>query len=298
MLADIVSFTASDGLLLYGALYEPKAASKNAILYLHGLGGAFYGASVDKLAKSAISLGIAVFSIQQRGSYVIESFEYKGGGRKELLAGSAVERFEDSIKDIRGALEFLKSRGYTNVILAGKSTGCQKAVYYVYKSKDRSVKGIILLSPVDDYNYDLKNYGGIKEMEKRIKVAKRLSKASKGALMPSKIMSPGQRIISAERFLSTSDPARAEGRIFNYSLPKLREFSLIKVPVLVAFGSKDEYLVIPPSKALEILRANAGGSFSSFVVKGAGHSLFAGSYFPSNRICSWALSVFSSKEKK
>ena len=288
MLADIVSFTASDNLILYGALYPSKSKSKNAILYLHGLGGAFYGATVESLARYANPKGISVFSIQQRGSYIIESFSYKGSS-KTLTAGSAMEKFEDSEKDISGAIRFLKSMGYASIILAGKSTGCQKAIYYMHKSHDKSVKGVALLSPVDDRNFDIKNHGGIKRFEAHLRLAQKLARKDPEAMMPKDIMPPGQEIISASRFISTAARSMAEGRLLDYSLSRLKEFSEINVPVLAIFGSMDELMVMPVQKAIDILRRNCSSTFSSHIVQGAGHSLFTQNGFPSKTVVLWAL---------
>ena len=290
MLADIVSFTASDGLVLYGALYEPRAKSSSALLYVSGLGGSFYGSTSEALAKASLKEGIALFSMQHRGSYIIESFNYSVG-RKELIAGSAMERFEDSEKDIRGAITFLKSRGYRRIILVGKSTGCQKSVYYLSRNYDRCVKGLILLSPVDDRNFDLRNYRSKKTFDSRVALAKRIAKRNPNALMPPEKMSSDQGIISASRFLSTSDSSRPEGNIFDYKSEKLSELSKVKVPTLAVFGSDDEYMVIPPAEAAKMLERNSSSKLSYFIVEGAGHSLFKANRFPSGRLIRWSLSV-------
>ena len=290
MLADIVSFTASDGLVLYGALYEPQAKSSFALLYVSGLGGSFYGRTQEALAKASLKEGIALFSMQHRGSYIVESFNYSSG-KKEMIAGSAMERFEDSEKDIRGAIAFLRSRGYKRIVLVGKSTGCQKSVYYLSRNRDRSVKGLVLLSPVDDRNFDLRNYRSKKAFGSRVALAKRIAKRDPNALMPPKKMSSDQRIISASRFLSTSDKSRPEGNIFDYESGKLAQFSRIRVPVLAIFGSDDEYMVIPPAEAVKVLERDSSSKLSHFIISGAGHSLFKGGSFPSKRIIGWVLAA-------
>ena len=290
MLADIVSFKASDGLVLYGALYEPQAKKGSALLYVSGLGGSFYGSTAEELAKASIKEGVALFSMQHRGSYIIESFDYSTG-RKELIAGSAMERFEDSEKDIRGAVKFLESRGYRRIILVGKSTGCQKAVYYLSRNKGSNVKGLILLSPVDDRNFDLRNYRSKKTFDARVALAKRIARRNPNALMPPGKMSYDQRIISASRFLSTSDSSNPEGNIFDYKSAKLAEFSKVKVPVLAIFGSEDKYMVISPIAAIRVLERDSASKFSYLVIKGAGHSLFKNNRFPSREVIRWALAA-------
>ena len=290
MLADIVSFKASDGLVLYGALYEPQAKKGSALLYVSGLGGSFYGSTAEELAKASVKEGIALFSMQHRGSYIIESFGYATGS-KELIAGSAMERFEDSEKDIRGAIMFLESRGYRHIILVGKSTGCQKAVYYLSRNRDSRVRGLVLLSPVDDRNFDLRNYRSKTVFAARVALAKRIARKNPNALMPPGKMSYDQRIISASRFLSTSDKSRPEGNIFDYKSGKLVEFSKIKAPVLAIFGSADEYMVIKPIEAIRVLMRDSSSQFSYLMVNGAGHSLFRNNRFPSGKIIRWALAT-------
>ena len=161
MKVKIVYFDAKDKISLAAALFTPKRSSGKAILYLHGLGGNFYTHTAMSIAKSACNEGIALLSIQQRGSYIAEELSFGETG-KRILAGAAFEKFEHSAHDIYGALLFLKKMGFKEVIIIGKSTGCQKAIYFLYKNRKKRItkiiKGLILLSPVDDRSYDIWNY--------------------------------------------------------------------------------------------------------------------------------------------
>ena len=291
MLADIVRFTALDGLILYGALCEPKARPDQAILYVSGLGGSFYGSTIEALAKASLKSGIALFSMQHRGSFDIESFDY-ANKKKELIAGAAMERFEDSENDIRGAILFLKSRGYKRIILMGKSTGCQKVTYYLSRNNDRCIKGLALLSPVDDRSFSIRNCGGKRAFAARVALARRLARSNPDALMPQGKTLHNQRILSVSRFLSTADRSMPEGNIFDYTSKRLAEFSKVHIPVLAVFGSEDEYMVMPPAEAVKVLERDSASKFSNIIIKGAGHSLFMDGRFPSGKIVAWSLGVF------
>ncbi|MEM3201342.1 MAG: DUF1749 domain-containing protein [Candidatus Micrarchaeaceae archaeon] len=286
MKVKIVYFDAKDKISLAAALFAPKRSSGKAILYLHGLGGNFYTPTAMSIAKSACNEGIALLSIQQRGSYIAEEFSFGETG-KRILAGAAFEKFEDSAHDIYGALSFLKKMGFKEVIIIGKSTGCQKAIYFLYKNRKKRItkiiKGLILLSPVDDRSYDIWNYKRHKkDFYRSLRIAKVLKRKDPYAIMPKEIMPKGQWPISASRFLSTADEKSIEGRILDYK-GSMREFKSINIPIAAIFGTKDEYMVIPIRKAAERLKENRN-LVSVTLIKGAGHSLYTGNRFPSKMV--------------
>lgn len=65
------------------------------------------------------------------------------------LIGGSLERFQDSLFDIQGTIDYVKKLGYKNIILEGHSYGCNKVLYYYNKIEDNSIKKIVLLAPCD-----------------------------------------------------------------------------------------------------------------------------------------------------
>lgn len=273
MLCEIVKFKASDGLILHGAIYLPKTKSHRAVLHIHGLGGSFFGSTaIEELASEYTANGIAFFVIELRGSYVVEEFTRIAGKKTDdVMAGSALEVFEDSRNDILGGISYLLKLGYKDIFLEGHSTGCQKSIYFMSKYKGRHIKLLVLLSPVDDYNFDLKVH---KEQlfKKNVRIAKRIAaRGEKNALMPAYSMPEGQKFIGAKRFLSTANPKNPESMLLNFSLDKLKYLSKVKVPTLAVFGNKDQFMVLPVELALEKMARDAGCSLSTAIIKGADH---------------------------
>ncbi len=271
----ITQFYSADGVKLNAFMNRPRSvrAYKDlAVLHVHGLTGNFFGSTgIMEISKRLASSGITFMSIETRGSYIVEVFN-KGRGKhsSEQARGSAFERFEESVYDIDGAVSFLRRAGFRRIVLSGHSSGCQKIAYYAYKKKCRRISGIILMSPVDDYNYDSsyfgKNHSEIVRMAKRIK-----ARGGYDALMPKKFANDTQ-FISAGRFLSTNDLSNPEARIFNYN-GRLEEFSRITCPVLAIFGTRGHYEKMDVRKCLKRLSdVSSSARISTMTIKGANHN--------------------------
>ena len=270
---DILGFDAGDGLMLYAMLSSPDNKATKAILHIHGLGGSFYGSnSIPEISSEAKRAKIGFMSILTRGSYIVESFRYRSKS-KELLAGSALERFEDSVYDIDGAIGLLRRMGFKKIFLEGHSTGCQKILYYMNSKKaknSKAVAAIALISPVDDYSYDLSVMG----KEGFSKLA-RIARRAKGKKLLISTQGTGHidQFIGPERFLSTANLANPEAKALYYG-GKLGYVGGIKKPMLVAFGDNDEFMKkLSSRKAVEALsRAYSGERLESVILKDTGHT--------------------------
>lgn len=271
---DILGFDASDGLMLYSMLVKPKARTKKAILHIHGLGGSFYGSnSIPEISAEAKRKGIAFMSTLTRGSYVIEEFDYRSKD-KELLAGSALERFEDCVYDIDGAIGLLQDMGFKKIFLEGHSTGCQKILYYMNSKKaknKRVVEAVGFIGPIDDHNYDLYEMGE-KKYEKLVRIAKRAK--GKTLFLPTETTGYTEKLIGTERFLSTADLKKPEARALYYD-GELDYVARLKKPMFVAFGENDELMKkISARKAATMLsKAYTGKRFESIILKDTGHTI-------------------------
>ena len=253
MNGEIIKFRATDNVDLEGMLCLPKKSqraklvgtpaeqgvrhekTKTVFVYLHGMGGFFWDPVATNLYSVVTRAGLGFFPFNNRGSCTIRRFNrWVGKKRKKVFAGTSLERFEDCIKDIDGALRILRKKGFRKFILCGHSTGCQKIAYYQSCRNNRAVKGFILLAPADDMNIQKKLLG--KRFYVSVRLAKRLVKHGSGAtIMPSQY---APTMFNAQRYCALFKPNSVEGNLFNYdtSLPVLRKIS---VPVLAVFG-RDE----------------------------------------------------------
>ena len=67
-------------------------------------------------------------------------------GNLTKFGGATYETFEDSAKDLDGALEYLSARGYKRFILVGHSLGCVKSLLYQGNRQRADVIGVISCS--------------------------------------------------------------------------------------------------------------------------------------------------------
>ncbi|MBI1974050.1 DUF1749 domain-containing protein [Candidatus Micrarchaeota archaeon] len=267
---ELVWFTATDGVELAGFLSRPPRA-KGIVIHVHGLTGNFYGYRariVGGLASELNRRGIALLSIATRGSYVVSRvWKTARVRRKMLYAGGGLERFEECVRDIEGAIRFARRLGFRKVWLSGHSTGCQKIVYYQARKRNRLVRGLVLLAPGDDLNVWRKELG--RKFGATVALARKIARNTPGALMPFGMVNG--YVCSARRFLSLTDARSVEGNIFNYELPRLRVLARVRVPVLVVWGSEEEFALRPLREYDELIAKSVRAPLSVAIVKGANH---------------------------
>jgi alpha-beta hydrolase superfamily lysophospholipase len=252
-----------DGFWLDGLIAEPRRRRRAALIWVHGLGSVFSSAQALTLELSTRlnAAGIGYFKFNNRGHGVV-------AGRGKQLAGAAFERFEKSVEDIRAMITFARTRGYRRIILAGHSTGANKVLYYTARSRDRRVRGLILLGPVSDVAAEAKRLGA-RMLRRRVAAAQRIARRDPRALVPR-----AWGFWSAQRYISLYRPGEVED-VFPYYRPGARWTALrsVRLPVAAIVGSRDEYLDRRPQELIEALRRNAvrARSFTGIVVPGTRH---------------------------
>ena len=256
----LIKFTATDGIKLEGMLLGNSR--KCCIIFVHGMNGNFYKSEIP----FSISLGskFSVFSINTRGHDILTTCKTTNGKRR-ILAGTGAEIFEDCIKDIKGAVDFLESIGFKNIILSGHSTGCQKIVHYMHKKRDKRILGIILFAPADDYSVNKMQLGkGFKDFSSELNKFK----------IKKELDTPLNKygFFTLRRMFSAYSLESKEANIFYYD-GELYEFSKLKVPILALFGNKEEYKDRNVKEYMKILKNKTSSEyFKGVVIKGATHS--------------------------
>ncbi len=257
---DIVQFKTSDGLVLEGFLVR-REKTKPCVIYVHEWGGNFYREPAAGMVRELSRRKISALSINTRGHDKVAFItRIVGKKRTRLVGGVELEKFEETVLDIDGAIKYLKQLGFRKFVLCGHSTGCQKVTYYQFRKINSDVIGLVLMSPSDDYNIWKHMLG--RNFDKTVKMAKKLVEEGDGYQFN---FVHGE---TPQRFLSVADTENIEARLFNYN-GKLKEFSKIRTPVLVLFGSKEKPSREPYLKLLES-RSNSN-FFESHVIKGVGH---------------------------
>ncbi len=137
----LLRFRAEDGFLISALLVTKKYEKKEEIvevpilLQIHGLLGHFLARGTPRLLPHALlDHGFHSMSINTRLAY----------------AGQMTSRgiFDDTIKDIDAAVQFLTREGFRNIFILGYSLGASMVVHWAAHRERRDVKGLILEGPL------------------------------------------------------------------------------------------------------------------------------------------------------
>lgn len=224
-----VRFKATDNVELQGWLNNES--SDLAVIHIHGMSGNGYeNYFLDNLRNLYAENNISLFAIDSRGHGIISDFRQNDGWKH---GGSCFEIFDDSVHDIRGAIEYLKSVGKTRFILQGHSLGCTKVVNFVLNEDVTGIEKIILLAPTDMAgwaNTDSKN-------QEYLTKAKQLISEGKGEELVASQCWLDNTPISAQTYPSICE-AGSSADIYGE-----REggalLGRVQLPMLIPYGTED-----------------------------------------------------------
>jgi alpha-beta hydrolase superfamily lysophospholipase len=279
----LVSVSTRDGVVLEGVAAHARGRRRTALIWVHGLGSTFSSGQplIRALSARLNAAGIGYLKLNTRGHGVVT----RAGKR---LAGAAFERFGESVHDIRATIALAVRSGYRRVILAGHSTGANKVLHYLARTRDRRVAGLILLGPVSDIAGERKRIGR-RELARRVAAAGRLARRDPEALVP---RAWGFR--SAARFVSLYRPGEAED-VFQYHRPDAdwRALGRIRVPTAVIVGSRDEYLDRRAAELIAAFARQATGAraFTGIIVPRARHGFRGHEPALAREVVRWARTV-------
>ena len=231
----------SDGIELHGILYMPIEKTQRVLLHIHGMGGNFYeNKFIDYLTQTLTDSGIAFCVFNNRGAELVKDF-IKIPENSTVRIGSAYEKFEDCLIDIKTYIDYLEHLGFDNIHLSGHSLGSPKVAYYVSKTGDKRIRSISFISPSDMLGLVRQNK---KSFQEDLTEARKLVENNEGNKLLSRQVWD-QYPISANTYLSLFED-NSEASIFNfYNLEDSFEvLKKIKVPVFAIMGRKDDALVV------------------------------------------------------
>ena len=269
----LVRFDATDGVELSGLLYEPRRATKRAALFLHGTGGAsvFDSKRTNILAGEFARNGIAYFPFNNRGAHLLRRLRRR---RKSVGGGMAYERIRDCIHDIDGAIRFLRSRGYRDLVLIGHSTGANKIAVYDHYRRRNPIRAYVLLGGGDDTGLTYADLGP-RRFRSALERARKLRTSEK--LVPPSI----SKLPMSWRSLYDMINPDGDYNVFPFleimrgvrlsKRPRFRHVRGIRKPALAIYGDRDEYCYGDVSRCVEILAMAAGTNFEFAVMKDSDH---------------------------
>jgi predicted alpha/beta-fold hydrolase len=248
-----------DNIELAGLLYEPETSAGKALVHVHGMAGNFYeNKFLDAIAHTLTSNGIAFFTFNNRGCELIKDlYKIEDGKRNIIRGGNAYEMFDDSALDIKSAIDFVSSRGLSEIHLSGHSLGAPKVANYAAEENDSRLASVIFLSPSDMVGLIKMD----KNHERDLSTAKQMvAEGKEGELLPFPVLWD-QSPLSAKTYISLGDKD-SKVAIFNFHNveDQLTVLSKIRIPVLAVMGRKDDALVISIEETMGRLKKASTGS--------------------------------------
>ena len=274
----LVRFDATDGVELFGMLFEPKRRTRRVAIFLHGTGGAsiFDSRRTNRLAEEFVRNGVAYFPFNNRGAHLMKRLRKRGVRRRSVSGGMAYERIRDCIHDIDGAVRELRSRGYRDFTLIGHSTGANKIAVYDHYRRRNPVRRYVFLAGGDDVGLNYTALGRRRFMT-TLERARKLRSSEE--LMPFAVA--GMRM-SWKAFFDMSNPdgdynvfpfLEVMRRIKLSKKPLFRHLRGVRKPSLVLYGEDDEYCFGDVSRCVSILAERIGPkpNFEFVIMEDADH---------------------------
>ncbi len=182
----------------------------------------------EQLEKSNISYICA----HNSGAFHIIDLPSENNNR----SGLTYELFDNCVEDLQAFVNFAKKQGYKKIILGGHSYGCNKVIYYLYKTKNKDISNYILIAPTDTQERTNNEKKSINELQIIAKEYKKQNKLN--TIIP--ILYDDCNFYTAQSFLD------AIGNKNHHNLPiynnkKFYQLQTINIKGLFIMGEKDCY---------------------------------------------------------
>ena len=275
MKQELVRINSIDNIEQPGILYTPDDNTTKIVIHVHGLNGNFYeNRFLDTLAKTYTDNNYAFLTFNNRGrDFITELLK----GNEFTIIGGSLERFKDCILDIDGVINWVKDRGYQEIVLEGHSYGCNKVLYYYNKKRDNTIKKIVLLAPCD-IPAEAKKCLSKEEYEKAKSDSTRLVEQGKeNELIDFSIMANNK--IAAGTYYYDFLPG-GENDFIRYSDGENGNSELlnsIDIPTIIIFGDIDECVLTEDIEVVKKYLTNNFSNSSIIIINGADHS-YTGKY--------------------
>ena len=243
-------FTTTDGETLFLRRWNPDSiepAKKNiAVLIFHG-----FTAYSGPYSMAGVPIS--------KGGYTVFGLDYRGHGLSGGNRGDSPGK-DRWIGDLAESVKYIKTLGYSKVIVLGHSLGVAAAICAA-DTVPNEIAGLVLLSGA---------------FEGRKGLSKPIPFFTKAKLLSSAVFRPSYRAVEYYR----EGMNVSEDTLFNFrytprfvtmlDVKKLRLPPNLNIPVLVGVGDKDELFEI--DKVKELFDLVPGNQKTFFVMKNATHA--------------------------
>lgn len=275
MKQELVRINSIDEIEQPGILYSPNKETDKIVIHVHGLNGNFYeNRFLDILAKSYTDKNYAFLTFNNRGrDFITELLK----GNDFTIIGGSLERFKDCLLDIDGVVNWVKAKGFKEIILEGHSYGCNKVLYYYNHKKDDSIKKIVLLAPCDIPS-EGKKFLSEEEYNKAKEESTRLIKENKeNELIDFSVMANGKIAAGTYYYDFLPDGENDFIRYVDGVNGKSQVLNSINIPTLIIFGDVDECVLTQTIDVVKEYLKNNLSNCNIQIIDGADHS-YTGRY--------------------
>ena len=224
----------TDGTWLNGVLRQLHPNQTEAgVLMVHGYGGNFYSGIMNFLPEALAEQGFTTLALNMR--------DHDLGPKKNL--------FEENLQDIAAGVDEMARRPHKNIFLYGHSMGTNRVLYYLAKTQDPRITGIILTGPPGNlFQWNVRAFG-LEEESEVLRRAQELQAAGKGDSWMLIDLGPlGKSLYTANHVVSLRGPATRSDPFTN--------ISQISRPVLIVHGLADR--LADPSVADHLKNSGPG----------------------------------------
>ena len=259
-LAEFVSYTTEDKVLLNALLWLPPSGTKTVVIYVPGMTGGFSGVhEINPAAEGLTDKGYAFLAVNVRTAG---------------LHGMLFARFEDYVKDIDAAIRFAKSRGLTEVVLFGISLGGPRIAYYWAQTRDPAVRALVFMGSIKSPYLEAQlrwNESERARYDAFLQGARdRVAQGKGNEVLTYTDWFPKVTVtLSAQTFVNIF------GTLAESNASTVKFGPQITIPALIIHGSKDE-IAIPPNAQAIYDSLTASPRREIVWVEGAGHYLIKG----------------------
>jgi len=269
MAQELVRINSIDEIELPGILYTPDEDTDKIVIHVHGLNWNFYeNRFLDRLVKSYADKNYAFLTFNNRGTgFITELLKWNDF----TIIWWCLERFKDCILDIDCVINWVKQKGYKEIILEGHSYGCNKVLYYYNRKKESHIKKIVLLAPCDIPS-EAKKFLSNEEYNKAKEESTRLTKEKKDKELINFSIMANEKI-AAGTFYNDLLPGGENDfiRYRDWEDAKSEILNSIDIPTLVIFGDEDECVLTQSIDIVNWYLKNNLRDCNVQIIEGADH---------------------------
>ncbi len=214
---ELVRLKTTDGVQLTGVMRTPHKAEKNAgVVMIHGYSGSFYSGIMGFLPEALAKQGFVTLALNMR--------DHDRGPKKS--------RFEENRHDIAAAVLKMAQLGYNSIFLYGHSMGTNRVLYYLAKTGDPRIKGVLLTGPPGNmFEWNIHIFG-LETATRVLRQAQDLVAGGKGDQWMLIDLGPlGKALYTANHVVSLRGPETVSD--------PYRNITRILQPVLIVHGLAD-----------------------------------------------------------